>query len=72
MGYNLLKNGISWGYNPLTNLLLTSWDIQVRDTPKINNEVTFSPRANDDWKAMYFPIKNVSHFRGHAFIFRGR
>ena len=25
----------------------------VRDTPK-----TFSPLANDDWKAMYFPIKN--------------
>ena len=29
MGYNLLINGIYWGYNPLTNLLLTSWDIQV-------------------------------------------
>ena len=27
--YNLLINGIYWGYNPLTNLLLTSWDIQV-------------------------------------------
>ena len=29
MGYNLLIGGIYWGYNPLTNLLLTSWDIQV-------------------------------------------
>ncbi len=29
MGYNLLINGAYWGYNPLTNLLLTSWDIQV-------------------------------------------
>ncbi len=29
MGYNLLINGIYGGYNPLTNLLLTSWDIQV-------------------------------------------
>ena len=29
MGYNLLINGIYWGYNPLTNLLLISWDIQV-------------------------------------------
>ena len=28
MGYNLLLNGAHWGYNPLTNLLLTSWDIQ--------------------------------------------
>ncbi len=31
MGYNLLINGIYWGYNPLTILLLTSWDIQVRE-----------------------------------------
>ena len=29
MGYNLLKKGGYWGYNLLTNLLLTSWDIQV-------------------------------------------
>ncbi len=29
MGYNLLKNWVYWGYNPLTNLLLTSRDIQV-------------------------------------------
>ena len=30
-GYNLLLNGIYWGYNPFTNHLLTadSWDIQV-------------------------------------------
>ena len=30
MGYNLLINGVYWGYNPLTNHLLTSWDIQVK------------------------------------------
>ena len=29
MGPNQLINGVYWGYNPLTNLLLTSWDIQV-------------------------------------------
>ena len=29
MGYNLLVNGVYWGYNLLTNHLLTSWDIQV-------------------------------------------
>ena len=29
MGYNLLINGVYWGYNPLTNHLLTSWDILV-------------------------------------------
>ena len=28
MAYNLLINGVYWGYNPLTNHLLTSWDIQ--------------------------------------------
>ena len=26
---NLLINGVYWGCNTLTNLLLTSWDIQV-------------------------------------------
>ena len=29
VGYNLLILGIYWAYNPFTNLLLTSWDIQV-------------------------------------------
>ncbi len=27
MGYNLLINVVYWDYNPLTNHLLTSWDI---------------------------------------------
>ena len=30
MGYNILVNGIHWGYNPL---IPTSWDIQVRSAP---------------------------------------
>ena len=30
MGYNLLLIRVYWGYNPLTNHLLTSWDILVR------------------------------------------
>ena len=34
MGYNLPINGVYWGYNPLTNHLLTSWDIQV---PNLRN-----------------------------------
>ena len=29
MGYNLLTHDLYWCYNLLTNLLLTSWDIQV-------------------------------------------
>ena len=27
--FHLLINGVYWGYNPLTNHLLTSWDIQA-------------------------------------------
>ncbi len=30
MGYNLVINGVYWGYNPLTSLVLTSWDILVK------------------------------------------
>ena len=39
--YNLLVNGVYWGCNPLTNRLLTSWDILVpqsclkKQTPNI-------------------------------------
>ncbi len=33
MGYNLLMNVVYCGYNPLTNHLLTSWDIQVIQRP---------------------------------------
>ena len=29
MGYDLLINGVYWGYNPFTNHLLSSWHIQV-------------------------------------------
>ena len=46
MGYNLLKKGVYWGYNRLTNYLLTSWDIQAGGgnsyffifTPKIRED----------------------------------
>jgi len=31
MDYNLLINGIYWGYNQLANHLLTSWDIQEEE-----------------------------------------
>ena len=29
ISYNLLTNGVNWGFNPVTSHLLTSWDIQV-------------------------------------------
>ena len=32
MVYNLLINGVYWGYNPVKNHLLSSWDIQVTIT----------------------------------------
>ena len=34
MGYKLYISGVYWGYNPLTNLLLSSWDIQLQDVQK--------------------------------------
>ena len=34
-------NGIYWGYNPLTNLLLTFWDIQVGPGGKKEKRVFF-------------------------------
>ena len=39
MGCNLLINGVYWSYNPLTKLLLTSWDILVHVHHKIFVEV---------------------------------
>ena len=51
MAYNLLINGVYWGYSPLTNLLLTFWDIQVGFTPGIpvppsKNARRFYPGVN--------------------------
>ena len=49
MAYNLLINGVYWGYNPLTNPLLTSWDIQVYSPTysgqnSLQNPLTSQPR----------------------------
>ena len=38
ISYNLLINGVYWGYNPLTNLLLTSWDIQAGSSNLIHHK----------------------------------
>ena len=44
MGYSLLINGVYWGYNPFTNPLLTSWDIQVPpQTKKIPRDLPVLP-----------------------------
>ena len=45
MGYDILTNGVYWGYNPLANLFLTSWDIQVLIIwPGISDGISF------DWR----------------------
>ncbi len=45
MGYKLLTNGVYWGYNPLANLLLTSWDILV---PCLLNNAWVPPTQERD------------------------
>ena len=49
MGYNLLINGVYWGYNPVTNHLLTSWNIQVGYTPTGNGPIR--------WRWIFFGAK---------------
>ena len=48
--FHLLRKGVYWGYNLLTNLLLTSWDIQVaqnfRRIP--NKNLVTLPREEDE------------------------
>ena len=46
MGCKLLINGVYWGYNPLINLLLTSWDIQVDDKEETFPRDPGSPSEN--------------------------
>ena len=43
IGYNLRINGVYWGYNLVTNHLLTSWDIQVG--PRILRGRKWSPNV---------------------------
>ena len=51
MGYNQLINGVYWGYNPLTNHLLTSCDIQVHvDVTKKSNSSRLSRGNTPQWK----------------------
>ena len=44
MGFNLLINGVYWGYNPFTKLLLTSWDILVEIPQKMLVELVAARR----------------------------
>ena len=53
MGCNLLIYGVYWGYNPLTNHLLTSWDIQVPLTVYLEDR---APGRTDTWLATMVSI----------------
>ena len=69
MGYNnLLINGVYWGYNPLTNHLLTSWDIQVGclsptgfwnmfrlKDPKLHLSRLWHPERGSFWHPKLYP-----------------
>ena len=54
MGCNLLINGIYWGYNPLTNQLLISGDIQVGYTIGIGGWSMVAPFHMTLWYLMVF------------------
>ena len=71
MGYNLVINWVCWGYNLLTNPLLTSWDIQVgasvdlRTTPLLSHQMEWKEQKTHDGGLQQcfcvFP-KNLDHF----------
>ena len=68
MGYNLLINGVYWGYNPLTNHLLTSWDIQVSRGEKIEIFETTTQQTFYHTSNHYLPWKPVpvENWRGDS------
>ena len=57
MGYNLLINGVSWGYDPLTNLLL----MQGHPSRHLSNGLLYKPRSlfNMCTGSMPSPSRNI-------------
>ena len=64
--FHLLINGVYWGYNPPSNHILTSWDIQVPligPSPYKPPPVIFlsasperrPPRRSHTWRSLGFP-----------------
>ena len=70
MGYNLLINGIYWGYNPLTNHLLTSWDIQVQPWDGESKDPTTINRSPGDSKVTF--LSPIVGGQDYAFEFGSR
>ncbi len=65
--FHLLINGLYRSYNPLTNLLLTSWDIQVYLIPSLKLTVCtwkWGPPGKGDSEL------GNHHFQGLCFSFR--
>ncbi len=66
--YNLLINGVYWGYSPLTNLLLTSWDIQVHPlklTASLPLKIGKLPkRKRESTPTIHFQVQFVSFREG--------
>ncbi len=54
--FHLLIYGIYWGYNPLPNLLLTSWDNQV-----VSGWFHCKISANQIWSSLQVVIKSGRH-----------
>ena len=63
MGYNLLITGVYWGYNPLTNHLLSSWYIQVfmAEISSLRQRIIDSPS--------WLGLGGSSHELYHKFFF---
>ena len=63
MGYSLSINGVYWGYSPLTNHLLTSWDIQAPNylLAKQLFRVHVRNKAHDGYKTQQTRVGNSHH-----------
>ena len=68
MGYNLLMNGVYWGYDLLTNLLLPSWDIQVVTSYDSAEHVRpKNPRADEGSRKRWVNHKLLAKKNGQPF-----
>ncbi len=68
--YNLLINGVYWGYNPFTNHLLTSWDIQVGDAVRFRKKLLGFGSLFFTWRDLVCPIDFLLGFFGKLCSFK--
>ena len=67
MGCNLIINGIYWGYNPLTNHLLSSCDIQATVDVSSETAETETRRSRPASQGDKGPIINAWIARIHGY-----